>query len=559
VIFRPYSSQKRARYREAAAILGRHGMGALAARLGLTFTVPWRRAVLGGDGRTVPPLSMAEHLRLALEEVGTTGIKLGQILSSRPDLVPAELMAELEKLRDRLPPVATSAILTIVERELARPASDVFREFDETPLAAASIGQVHGAVLHDGSRVVVKVRKPGVAETVATDLAILADLAPRAARAELFGPSYDVEALADDFSWTLRSELDYIREGRNADRLREVLADDLRVVVPRIHWPLTTGAVLVMDRVDGIRIDDVAAIERAGHSRRGIARASAEVLMRQVFQQGFFHADPHPGNFLVLEDGRIAMLDFGMVGQLDEEVRHAFFQLMLATVRQDAAAVTDSMESLGILRSPSIRDAVRRDVHHVLQRYYGLSVEQFDLTDYINDTLAIVRRLSLQLPAELALVLKTVAMSEGLWRQLDPAFNAASIAEPFVEQAAAEMYSPRAWGQRAIRAGGDTIELGAYLPGQLRRIAARLDRGEFEVTLRHRALDEALDRLSSMVTRLSIAVVTAAFIMGLPFLASVYEPPGWRILAPAWFFGGTILVAALLLRLAIAGRSRPRH
>jgi len=552
------ASTKRARYREVASVLGRHGMGALSARLGLARAVPWRRALLGGV-EAEPPHPIAEHLRLALEELGTTGIKLGQILSTRPDLIPADLIAELEKLRDRVPPVATEAILAIVEHELGRPAADVFREFDPVPLAAASIGQVHAAVLHDGTRVAVKVRKPGVTETVATDLAILADLAPRAARAQLFGPSYDVEALADDFAWTLRSELDYVREGRNADRLREILAGDLRVVIPRIHWSLTTASVLVMDRLDGIRIDDLDALDAAGHPRAALARTSAEVLMKQVFETGFFHADPHPGNFLVMEDGRIAMLDFGMVGQLDEEVRHAFFQLLIATVRQDAAAVTDSMESLGVLRSPGERDAVRRDVHHVLQRYYGLSVEQFDLSEYINDTLAIVRRLGLQLPAELALVLKTVAMSEGLWRRLDPSFNAANIAEPFVEHAAAEMYSPRAWGQRVVRAGSDTVELGAYLPGQLRRIAARLDRGEFEVTLRHRDLDESLDRVSSMVTRLSIAVVTAAFIMGLPFLASVYEPPGWRFIAPAWFFGGIIIVVLLIVRLAIAGRSRPRH
>jgi ubiquinone biosynthesis protein len=549
------SADTRRRYRQVASVLTRHGMGALAARIGLERISPAR---VFGRARGEAPFSTAEHVRLALEELGTTAIKLGQILSARPDLVPADYMAELEKLRDRVPPVPSAAIVEIIEGALGRGIGEVFAEFDAEPLAAASIGQVHAARLLDGTPVAVKVRKPGVVEAVTTDLAILADLARRAARAEVFGPTYDVEALVDEFSWTLRAEMDYVREGRNADRLREIHAGDERIVIPKIYWDYTTSAVLVMERIDGIRIGDMADLDAAGIGRRPLARICAEALMKQVFEAGFFHADPHPGNFIVLADGRVALLDFGMVGQLDEELRHTFLQMFIATVEQDSAAITDEMEHLGILRSPGARDAVRRDVHHVLERYYGLSIDQFSLTGYIEDVLAVVRRQRLQLPAEMALVLKTVAMSEGLWRQLDPAFNAAGIAEPFVRKAASEMYAPKAWGMRMVHAAGDTVELGAYLPGQIRRIATRLDRGEFEVTLRHRDLDEALNRLSGMVTRLSMAIVTAAFIVGLPLLATVYEPPGWRWMAPAWFFGGIMVAAGLIARLAVAGR-RQRH
>ena len=552
------SAEKRHRYREVAAILSRHGLGVLTTGVGLGRMLPFHRGLLGHTRRD-EPYSTAEHIRLALEELGTTAIKLGQILSTRPDLVPAEFMQEFEKLRDRVPPVPTEAIVAIIEEELCCKAQEIFREFDPVPLAAASIGQVHAATLADGTRVAVKVRKPGVSETVAVDLAILADLGRRAARQELVSERYDVEALISDFSWTLRSELDYVREGRNADRLRDILADDPRVVIPKIHWRLTTDAVLVMERLDGIRIGDTALLDETGIDRKEVARISAETFMLQVFHSGFFHADPHPGNFLVLEDGRVGMLDFGMVGRLDEELRHTFWQLLIATIREDPAAVTDGLEAMGVLRSPAARDAVRRDMHHLLERYYGLSIDQFDISQYVGDLLGIVRRHGLQLPAELALVLKTVAMSEGLWQQLDPSFNAARVAEPFVERAAVEMYSPRSWGKRIVRAGGDTVELGAYLPGQLRRIATRLDRGEFEVTLRHRDLDESLNRMSSMVTRLSTAIVAAAFIMGLPVLATAYEPPGWRFLAPIWFVTGIAVVLALIVRLAIAGRRPRRH
>lgn len=541
--------QQGERYREVATILARHGLGALNARLGLArFT---SRRLFARDGL---PHTPAEHVRLAIEDLGTTAIKLGQVLSTRPDLIPADLSAELEKLRDRIPPVETAAIIAELERELGRPIGEAFASFDETPLAAASIGQVHEATLHDGSRVVVKVRKPGVVEQVAADLDILAGLAPRARGIEALS-AYDVEGIADDFSWTIRAELDYVREGRNADRLREILAGDERIIVPRVHWDLTTSGAIVLDRIDGIGIGDVEAIRAAGIDTAGIARAHAEALMRQVFDAGFFHADPHPGNFLVMEDGRIAMLDFGMVGQLDVRVREALVELFAAVASQDAAGVTDAMEHLGILRSPSARDAVRRDVHHVIERYYGLSVDQFTLREYLDDVLAVVRRHRLTLPAELALVLKTVGMSEGLWRRLDPAFNAAAVAEPFARDAAADMYTPRAWGRRVARAAADTVELGAYLPGQIRRIASRIDRGELEVTLQHRELSEALDRFGGMVARLAAAIVFAAFILGLPVIAVTYEPPGWSIIAPAWFFGGTIAVLALFLRLLL-GRGR---
>lgn len=534
-------------------MLARHGMGALVARLGLDRLNPARLI-----GREVEPTQPpAVHLRLALEELGTTAIKLGQILSTRPDLLPAAYIEELEKLRDRVPAVDGEAIAGVIEQELGVRIGEVFAEFDREPLAAASIGQVHAATLLDGTRVAVKVRKPGVLEQVAVDLEILADLARRASRAELLGGAYDFEALVDEFAWTLRSELDYVREGRNADRLRAILAEDQRAQIPRIHWAHTTSAVLVMERIDGTPIGDIARLREQGRDLRALARANAEMLMTQVFGGGFFHADPHPGNFLILDDGRIAVLDFGMCGQLDDELRHTFLQFFIAIAQQNDEGIVDQMEHLGILRTPSARAAVRRDVHHVLERYYGLRTDQFALTEYLDDVLAVVQRHQLQLPAELALLLKTIGMSEGLWRQLDPTFNAAEVAEPFVREAASHMYEPRALGRRMAGAATDTIELGAQLPGQVRRIASRIDRGEFEVTLRHRDLDEALNRISGMVTRISMAIVAAALVVGLPVLATTWEPPGWDdVFAPMLFALGLAGAVALIVRLAFAGRRK---
>jgi ubiquinone biosynthesis protein len=536
--------------------LSRHGLGAFVNETGLGWALPFQRGLMG-HARRDTPYTTAEHIRLAMEDLGTTAIKLGQILSTRPDFVAPEYIVEFEKLRDRVQPVAADAIVAIIERELGGKIGDLFAEFDRAPLAAASIGQVHGAVLRNGARVVVKVQKPGVAETVAQDLAIVADLARRASGGQL-ATFYDLEAIVDDFSWTLRSELDYIREGHNADRLREILADRPGIVIPAVHWGLTTKTVLVMERLDGARL--AASLDfPAGVDRSRVARAGAEALLAQVFEAGFFHADPHPGNFLVLPDGRLAILDFGMVGNLDDELKQQLMLFLDAAVRQDAANATWALESLGVLRTAASRASVRRDMQHLLDSYYGLSLREVDLSAFLRDLLGVVRRNHLQLPTELALVLKTVAMSESLWRRLDPDFNIALVAEPFAKRARSPRSSVGAMRKRMADAGRQSAIAAVALPGQVGRIASRLDRGEFEVALRHRDLDEYLDRVSAMVGRLATAILASSFIIGLAIIGAAERPPGWGLIAPAWFLGGSLAAVGLVARFVMLGRRRNRH
>ena len=540
--------RRRRRYREIGSALARHGLGVATARLGLWWLVPFHRGLLGHVRRD-RRYSTAEHIRLALEELGPTAIKLGQILSTRPDLLPPNLVAELEKLRDRVPPVPTDRIVAVIEAELGCDANEVFEHFEEQPLAAASIGQVHAASLRDGSRVVVKVRKPGVFETVEADLAILSRLARRTQETQV-GRHYDVEALVDEFAWTLRSELDYSREARNADRLRTILANEPRAVVPRIHERLSTGAVLVMERLRGTPIADLAGLDRGGIDRAAVAATSAEILMKQVFEAGFFHADPHPGNFLVLPDGRVGLLDFGMVGRLEEDTKRALVGLLMSTVRQDALGMTLALESLGILFSPSSRDQVRRDLARMLDRYYGLPIDRFDLADYVNELLSVVRRNRLQLPADLALVLKTVGMSDGLWRQLDPGFNPSVVAERFAREVAGDLYSPASFARRALQVAAAYVELLSRASDRLPLLARGtrvLEAGSGENPVgRHSILVAA--------SNVSTAIVAGALIISLTILTTVYRPPGWPLLRPLLFFGGAVVAVALLLRVLVARR-----
>ena len=549
---------RRRRYREVVSALSRHGLGAFVNQAGLGRAVPFHWGLLGHAKRETP-YTTAEHIRMAMEDLGTTAIKLGQILSTRPDFVAPEYITEFEKLRDRLPPVPAEAIVATIERELGGKIDDLFAEFDREPLATASIGQVHGAVLRDGKRVVVKVQKPGVAATVAEDLAILADVARRVTSAQFaFASFYDLEAIVDDFSWTLRSELDYIREGHNADRLREILKDHPAIAVPVVYWDLTTKTVLVMERLDGTRLAATLDIP-TGVDPTELARVGAGALLAQIFEAGFFHADPHPGNFLMLPDGRLALLDFGMVGVLDDELKFQLMLLLNAVVRQDAAAATAALESLGVLRSSASRAAVGRELQHILDSYYGLTIAEVDVSAFLRDLLGVIRRNHLQLPTELALVLKTIAMSEALWRRLDPDFNIALVAEPFAKRARSRRSSVRAMRKRMVDAGKQSAVAAVALPGQVGRIASRLDRGEFEIALRHRDLDESLDRLSAIVSRLATAILASSFIVGLAIIGAAEEPPGWGIIAPVWFVAGIAAATGLVARFVMLGRRKNRH
>lgn len=550
------ATPRRRRYREILSSLSRHGLGAAANGLGLGPVVPFHWGLMGHAHRKLR-YTNAEHVRLAMEELGTTAIKLGQILSTRPDVIPPEYVAEFEKLRDRVPPVATEGIVAIIERELGAGIATLFSEFERVPLAAASIGQVHGAVLLDGTPVVIKVQKPGVAETVAEDLAILTDLARRASGSQL-ASSFDLEALIDDFAWTLRSELDYVREGRNADRLRAILSGHPRLVVPTVHWKLTTQRVLVMERMDGRRLGSSEELP-AGVDPAALAKAAAEALLTQVFEVGFFHADPHPGNFLVMPSGQLALLDFGMVGLLENDLNVHFTQILDAVVRQDASALTYALETLGALRTAASREPVRRELQHTLDTYYGLPLSQFDVSGFLGELLGVVRRNRLQLPSGLVLVLKTMVMSEALWRRLDPDFNLALVAEPFAQGIRSRRSSVGAMRKQMANAGRESSVALMALPGQVGRIASRLDRGELEIALRHRDLDEYLDRVSGIVGRLATAILASSLIVGLSIIGVAEQPPGWGLIAPVWFVGGTLAVVGLVVRFALLGRHRGGH
>lgn len=547
-----------ARSREIAEALARHGLGYVVDTVGLERFVPFQRGLLGHPRRDAP-YTRPEHVAMALSELGATFIKLGQILSTRADLLPPDYQTELAKLQDGAPPVSAVAVRAALTAELGRSPEEAFAAFEFTPLAAASIGQAHAATLADGTEVVVKVRRPGVSERIEADLTILHSLATTASRRWEIAEQYDVVGLAREFSQTLRAELDYLREARTAERFAANFASDDTIHIPRVFHEVTTAHVLTLERIRGIKISDRAALDAAGIDRAALAKRATTLFLRMVFDHGLFHADPHPGNMFVQPDGRIGLIDFGMVGVIDATTQEQLAAVLVAVMGGDHEQLVDALLELGFARRRVDRAALRRDLDQLLASYAGQPIGEIAISTLLNRVFAIMRQHRLLLPPNLALLFKALVMSEGTGVLLDPSFRLTAALQPFVERLLVRQYSPVRVARRLGRAGLEAARLGVDTPQQLRRIIADIERGGLEIGMRPEGFDPVLNRIERLINRLVLGIIAAAFIVGLAVLMAVYHPGGsleWL----AWFFmigfaAMLVLVAFLMWRIVLSRKS----
>jgi ubiquinone biosynthesis protein len=424
---------RRRRLLEIAATIARHSLGYVAALLRLDRVVPFHRGMLG-HARRERPYTRAEHVRLALEELGAGATKLGQILSTRGDLLPPAYQAEFSKLQDAAPPEPFIAIRAVLTMELERPLDEVFSLFDPVPIAAASIGQAHAATLRDGADVVVKVRRPGVVQQIELDLAILEHVVTVASRHLAAARRQDLAGLVREFSHSLHTELDYLHEAAHAERFAHNFAGDTRVRIPRIYREETTARVVTLERLRGLKIDDVDGLDAAGVDRRALARRAADILLTMIFEHGFFHADPHPGNLFVEADGRIGIIDFGMVGTVDPATQSGLAAVLVSLAMHDSGSLADALCTLGVTTGPLDPSGLRRDLDRLLNDQLSRPLGELALGPLLHEVLAVARRHRLRLPATLALLAKTLAMCEGITAQVDPSFQMTTILAPYVQR-----------------------------------------------------------------------------------------------------------------------------
>ncbi len=500
-----------------------------------------------------------ERLRKVIEDLGPTFIKLGQILSTRGDLLPAPYRKELAKLQDSAPPVSGDDIRTIIEEEFSRPVGEVFATFQMEPVASASIGQAHAATLPDGTEVIVKLRKPGVTEQVEEDLRILLDLAYLAASHWEMARYYDVVAIVEEFAQTLRSEMDYLHEGRNLERIADNFLGDGNVHIPRVYWDLTTTRVLTLERIRGIKITDVTELENVGLDRSVIAHRAARILLTMIVRDGFFHADPHAGNVFVEADGTIGLIDFGMVGEVDSASQQQIMQLMLGIIQQDAGRLADTLLDLSVGRDHVDRNALRRDLQRLMSRYWNRSIGDIHFGAFISEMVEILRTRHLRLAPNLALLLKTLGMGEGLAEEVDPGFNLMEVYIPLTEEVVRHRFNASVWARQFLLSGIDALESGMEIPKRLRHILADIERGGFEINIQPSSFDPYFLRLERLVNHILIALLAVSTTISTAFIVAAYHPIGVSGIAEALFLGAlllTIVFGAYIMYLLISARSK---
>jgi len=527
------------RFQQIGRVLTRYGFGHVLTHLGLGRIIAPGLERLRFSAADILRATPAERVRMVIEELGPTFVKLGQIASTRGDMLPAELIRELEKLQDTVPPTDFDLIRAQVEKELGKPLQEAFPTFNPVPVASASLGQVHLASLPTGEEVAVKVFRPGVDKLIEIDLDILLELAAQAQKRTDWGEYYGVLSLAQEFADTLRTEQNYEQEGHNMDRYRQIFAGTGYVHVPRVYWDTTTRRVLTMERISGIKITDVARLDAAGIDRELVARRNIAILLQAVLQDGFFHADPHAGNFMVLPGEVIALMDFGIMGHLDPIERLGLVQLFVGLFRQETDRVVQAMSDLGIATSAADRRKLARDLDRLRLRYFGLDLEQIRARSFVEDLMGLAFANRLKMPSNLVLVFKAIAMLEGISLQLDPDINVFQEVEPYVRDALLKLQSPVTRFREMVEQMSESAEAMMLLPKQLQRAIEQFEAGESSVSVEMRGFEEPVGRITAAANRLALAILAAAFVIGPALLI-----PHFRQIFPEWQASTLFLVGA---------------
>jgi ubiquinone biosynthesis protein len=503
-----------ARVRRIIEVLIRNGLGFMVEQLALDRFLPriWRRQTVRAD-QAVGRLTVPERLRRTLEELGATYIKLGQVLSGRADLLPREYIEELSKLLDAAPPVSVAEIREIIEQELGSRVEEIFVTFDDDPIASASIGQVHHAILPNGQAVVVKVQRPGIEAIVEADLDLLLRQARFLEKRSETMRDYNVLAIAEELAQSLREELDYKIEGRNAERLRTNLSDDPRFVVPQVYWSLTSRRAITLEYLDGIQFNELDRLREAGYDLSSIAQAGVEAYLKQLFVDGFYHADPHPANLMVVGD-QIGLVDFGNAGYLTPSQKELLGDMFLQLLDQDAEGVARTVIKMGATRGRPSVEAMERDLQRLLMRYWGIALEEIPLGEMLAEIFTTAYRHKVYLPGDLALLARTILTLEGTGLALDPDFVLVDAVRPFAERLVRERLSPVVAGRRALRTLRQAADLAQAFPRRLEDLWDQLEDGQITVGVDLRRLEVIMTKLNSMVNRIAFSVVVAALIVG---------------------------------------------
>ncbi|MFH1027667.1 MAG: AarF/UbiB family protein [Pseudomonadota bacterium] len=502
------------RYWNIARVLSKYGFDNALEMLGLADMAAKGRRLFRSAALDLSGFSSAERMRMALEELGPTFVKLGQILSTRPDIIPAAFLTEFEKLQDQVPSISFEELRTQIELELGASVEDLFEYIDHESLAAASIAQVHRARLKSGEEVVVKVRRPGVVKLVESDISAMMALAQLAERHISGSELYDPVGVMREFARSIRREMDFSREGHTIEKFRDNFKNVAWMHFPHVYWTHSSRGVLTMEYIDGIKVSDLSALENAGLDRKLIAKRGADAFLEMVLKHGFFHGDPHPGNVFILPENRICLLDYGIVGRIDESLTSFLSDIIIAIVNRDMDQVVSLLLFAGDISDSLDIRSLKRDLSYFIDGYYEVPLKEIEVGRMLLEFIEIITLYNIRIHPDLMLLAKSLVIVEGMGRTLNPAFDMVEHVRPFMEKAVRRKMSPKNIYKDLSTVLSSYTSLASNLPRDLKEIINRLNRNKFKIDLEHRGLDKFNTDFDRSMNRLSSSLILAALIIG---------------------------------------------
>ena len=546
------------RYRQILGVLFKYGFDDLIDRLKIEQYIEIGLQMISKKRRErVEKLARSERVRLAFEELGSTYIKLGQMLSTRPDLIPGDFIKELSKLQDRVPPFPFREVKAIIEKEFDRPLQEIFVFFDEIPIASASIGQVHKAGLKDGDIVAVKVQRPGIRQRIEVDLEIMLHLAMLMERHIEDVALHRPTKIVEEFARTIEKETDYTSEAANIERFARNFLDDATLYVPRVYHERSTPRVLTMEFVDGIKVSEIDRLEASGMDMKVITARGADLILKQVFDHGFFHADPHPGNIFVLPGNLICLLDFGMAGSVDLKTREDFVDLVDAVVKRDEYRTTQVLLKFTSWDAePEVR-LLEKEVAEFMGKHLYKPLKDIKLGHLIQNLFELISHHRLRIPPDIFLVMKALTTVEGVALKLDPEFDMISQSAPFIRRVKLARMYPDRIAAEVLKLAEELLHFGRQFPKDLLEVLRMIKQRKLSVKMKHQGMENMLATHDQISNRISFAIIIAALIVGSALIVISKTPPfvfGISLIGMVGFLAAAVMGIWLLIAILKKGR-----
>lgn len=546
------------RLRHIIQILVKYGFGYIIDRLKIDQKIVRRNLIMFGPLKKLDvfDMPMPVRVRKVLEELGPTYIKLGQILSTRPDIIPLEFCKEFERLQDDVPPFEYKKVEEVIREELRNPVDKVFNNFSRIPEAAASLSQVHFAELKTGEKVVVKVQRPDMRNVITKDLNALDGLARLIEKHIEESRIYNPVGIINEFRESILKEIDFNAEATHIVRFHLNFKDSTTVYVPKIFHNLSTGRVLTIERIEGVKITDIERIEKAGLDRRQIALNGADAILKQIFVDGFFHADPHPGNIFVIEGNKIVFLDYGMIGRIDEETKDHLANILTAVIERDVPEISDTFITMGMVDRVDVRK-LNLALADLMDSYHGVPLNELRIGPLLSGIVRLVAQYKVKVPPDLFLLAKTMLTIESVGNNLYPEFNMTVQAKPFVENLLKSRYSPKKIAMEIRKFAKDLYRFRSTFPKDLNIILGKIKKGTLSIDFEHHGLDNFILHMDKVSNRIAFSVIIAAIVVASSIIMQTDKGPlflGFPALGIIGFLVASILGLGLAIAILRSGR-----